>query len=450
MTASSDAEVLVLGQVVLDVFVPRAGDGPSLRLGGIMHAARGLWAVGCPFGVAYVAPEYLAPLVESEAKSLGAKSVHQVGNVTGAPGALLIREPKEYGPQGYDFLLRDELKVSLREGDLAAAVSSNPWTDALLFPGGFPLEQVLAALGKGRARLAVDVNLEPADWLSLQKLGRPVETISISTSSRWFQERLQGRFSNVVAAGREVGARSVLLKENRGGSRFCLLDVQSEPISTPAHVRPIAHSVGVGDCFDAVLACMSTKQTHQAALAYASCIAAEYAATMNPEAFHKAATGWLIVPPETIAELKGVVLPWEERSECHIYVAAPDFEHVDTRPLDEIVECLEYHNFRPRLPVREYGEVSADAPSCERREAYEADCALLAECRLLLAVLLYDDPGTLIEIGLAVEQGTPVIVYDPYSKGQNLMLTESAELVSDDLDAVIGAVFEQAQKVIQQ
>jgi nucleoside 2-deoxyribosyltransferase len=64
--------------------------------------------------------------------------------------------------------------------------------------------------------------------------------------------------------------------------------------------------------------------------------------------------------------------------------------------------------------------------------------------------LLYDDPGTLIEIGIALEKGIPVIVFDPFKKAENLMLTELPALVSSDLDEVLAGVFVQAGKVVNE
>ena len=84
----------------------------------------------------------------------------------------------------------------------------------------------------------------------------------------------------------------------------------------------------------------------------------------------------------------------------------------------------------------------------ERRQTLcDADMRLLDECQLLVAVMLYDDPGTLIEIGIAVEREIPVIVYDPYSRADNLMLTQLPFCVSSDLDQVISAVFDRASLV---
>jgi nucleoside 2-deoxyribosyltransferase len=61
--------------------------------------------------------------------------------------------------------------------------------------------------------------------------------------------------------------------------------------------------------------------------------------------------------------------------------------------------------------------------------------------------LLYDDPGTLIEIGLAIERKIPVIVFDPFSRATNLMLTELPTLVSSDLDKVLTEIFVQSAKI---
>lgn len=72
------------------------------------------------------------------------------------------------------------------------------------------------------------------------------------------------------------------------------------------------------------------------------------------------------------------------------------------------------------------------------------------DCQVLVAVMLYDDPGTLIEIGIAVERGIPVIVYDPGSRADNLMLTQLPFLVSSDLDQVISVVFDCASRLSRQ
>ena len=69
---------------------------------------------------------------------------------------------------------------------------------------------------------------------------------------------------------------------------------------------------------------------------------------------------------------------------------------------------------------------------------------------MMLAVLLYNDPGTLIEIGVAVERGMPVLVYDPYSIAENCMLTEIPNVVSASADQIISELFKYASKLWKQ
>jgi nucleoside 2-deoxyribosyltransferase len=57
---------------------------------------------------------------------------------------------------------------------------------------------------------------------------------------------------------------------------------------------------------------------------------------------------------------------------------------------------------------------------------------------------LYNDPGTLIEIGVAAAKGMPTIVFDPLNEATNCMLTELPTLVTNDLDEVITEIFVQS------
>ncbi len=213
-------------------------------------------------------------------------------------------------------------------------------------------------------------------------------------------------------------------------------------LAVPAQVANIKHSVGVGDCFDAALICLSDSNNNKSSLAYAASIAAEYAATTYPDDFRNAVKGVISIPSDEIASMKGISLPWGHRSDLNIYIAAPDFDYVNVRHIDHLAECLSYHNFKPRLPVRENGQMGEDASKERRLRLKNEDLKLLDDCQILVAVNLFDDPGTLIEIGIACERGMPVIVYDPMERATNLMLTELPALTSSSLDDVITKVFE--------
>jgi nucleoside 2-deoxyribosyltransferase len=230
------------------------------------------------------------------------------------------------------------------------------------------------------------------------------------------------------------------LKENRGGAR--LFKGGQAMLRAGAQRRDIVHSVGVGDVFDATFLAFAEARGEEGALNLASWIAAEYAATTFPDDFQRACKRTLALTPDELGELPAVSLPWENRSHYQIYIAAPDFDYLDRRHIDTLAASLRYHNFQPRLPVREHGQAQPQTPAPERRRLCDSDVSLLQKCDLLIAVLSYDDPGTQIEIGLASGLGIPVIVYDPYERAGNIMLTELPYLVSSSLDKVITATFD--------
>jgi nucleoside 2-deoxyribosyltransferase len=66
---------------------------------------------------------------------------------------------------------------------------------------------------------------------------------------------------------------------------------------------------------------------------------------------------------------------------------------------------------------------------------------MLEECSLVFAVPTGRDPGTLVEIGMAIEKDIPVVVYDPGSENMNTMVMAGAVHYSSDLDSCLNAVF---------
>lgn len=441
---TDNRHVCVVGQFLVDVTLPSYGQPFKLRAGGVMHAARALWAIGCPYSLCYCSPDYLVSQIDKNGREYSALDTVRFGRISGCPNVVLVNEPKEAGQQGYEYLLRDEQECANDVKLLEQHLTGNSISDVLLFPGGFDLQSVLEVLNKWDGRVFADANFEPNSIDEFETLGRQFESLIYSTSSAIFATLFSGEFGRIRTELLGKYAKSLLLKENRGGSRFTNCD---ETICTPAQQRLIQHSIGVGDCFDAVYIALRQTHSDRAALAYASCIAAEYASTTFPDDFRTNAQAWLALDSDEIESISGILLPWETRSGINVYIAAPDFDHVDTRPIELVTDCLRYHNFSPRLPVREHGQVGDNASRERRQMLCDADLALLDECQLLLAVLLYNDPGTLIEIGIASARGVPVIVYDPHSLAENLMLTQVPFCVSSDLDEVISAIFSQASAI---
>lgn len=437
---STPTKVCIVGHAIVDVTFFGGKQDTKLRLGGIAHAARALWAMGIPYSLAYLAPTYLDSAVKEFADAHGCSEVQKIGNVTGAPNVVTIGEPTEAGAQGYEFLLRDVQRTLLDREALKNVVADSALTDFLIFPGGFDLRSVLETVRPARGAVHVDANFEPYKLDTLRALRRPIETLIFSTSSERFLLDQKGNVPRLIRAAAKYSDH-VIFKENRGGSRLFRSKSLTRPIRIPAQNRNVLHSVGVGDCFDAIFVAGRKKFGIQAALAYASAIAAEYASTTYPDDFRAATVATLKIKPDAIVKLRGTSLPWESRPAKNIYIAGPAFNDIDCGPIKELVDCLRYHNFTPRLPIAENGHATHESSEAEKHKIAAADIRLLDECSLVVAVLLYNDPGTLIEIGIALEKRLPVLVFDPYNIAKNLILTSLPKLVSGSLNEIVSSVF---------
>ena len=428
----------ILGYIFNDVTLKSAVTPLiKMRLGGIVHAARGMYAVGEEYSVAYFAPSYLDSHIEHYLKEIGCTEVIKLGNVTNSPNTVLIQEVQEVGDQGYNFLLNENVEVVYDDSQLAKL---DKFEKILLFAGDFDMSIVMRHNTHAQYYLDVTNDVKHiADWG-----GTHFRTLFLSTSSTLFKNDYSDIDSLVNDC--QNSCEQFVLKENRGGSRAYDYAVK-KIVSTPSMTVPVVHSVGVGDVFDTIVAIYDQRSPFEYNLLNASYIAAEYAQTTFIDEFRAMAKHYLSLSIEDKQKHDGVLLPWDVRKGINIYIAAPDFDFVDTNPIDFICQALEYHNFTPRRPIKENGQMSKEADKVERQKLFQSDMALIDFCQMMLAVLLYNDPGTLIEIGVAAERGMPVLVYDPYSIADNCMLTEIPNVVSTSADQIISELFKYASKL---
>lgn len=440
----SQPKICIIGEVVIDVTLSTPYSETKMRLGGIVHAARGLWAQDIPFAAAYFAPSYLDAQIENYLSSLGCRELKKLGDVVGAPGVVLIEEAKEVGNQGYEFLLRDELKIKT-DNKVLKHIAQQHYKDVFVISGNFGLSEIITKLN---GNIHVDLANNITEFSDIASIGKRVDTVFLSTSSQLFSKFYQNDFFEYANHFQPYVSRLVL-KENRGGSRA--FDFTSkEYINIPSQPRKIVHSVGVGDVYDATYVWHNRNGNNlRASLTLASWIAAEYACTTYPDDLKKNVQRVLQSPLNELVQMPGVLLPWEKRKTVQIYLAAPDFSFIDTKYVDAIDKALTYHNFTPRRPVKENGEMEKDAPKERRQDLFHKDMEMLSQCQILIAILLFHDPGTLIEIGLAAAKGLPTIVYDPYRIANNCMLTELPTLLTSNPDELMTEVFYQSSKLMQ-
>lgn len=435
--------ICLIGDVVIDITLQKSKKS-KLRLGGIVHAARGLWALDSNYFTYYFSPEYLDEQIHTYLNHHGCNELVKIGNVIGAPYIFFINEPKETKDQGYEFILKDEIKTQFQNSNLKELKKRN-YKDIIIISGNYSINEIADNINQ-EANIHIDLsnNINDIGFLSIFK--KKFKTLFLSTSSSYFQKNYNGdflRFADKFAIYTDV----FVLKENRGGSRA--IDFQNKKaISIPSQTRPIQHSIGVGDVFASSYVVNSRKYSTSDSLILSSWIAAEYASTTYPDDFKKEVKKIISSNVNELKDLGGTILHWEDRKLINIYIAAPDFDYLDTYFIEEVYNCLLYHNFNPRRPIKENGQMEENASFSRKQELFLKDMALLESCQLLLAVLLKNDPGTLIEIGIASRIGIPTLVYDPYNIAKNCMLTQLPDLITNEIDEIIAEVFNFGSKII--
>lgn len=430
-------EPLLIGEVFVDVTLTSRGSENKLRLGGVAHAARGFWALDRSFRAAVVIPSYLETLVRNYFTKLGCVELIVLGIVTGAPNVTLVFDATEVADQEYDTLLRDEKAVQLNEvsADLKSA------EDVLIFPGTFSLADVCSMLPT-TARLHIDAAYDVETPECLAEINGLIETVFISTSSPLFEKTKDQTLNGIAIAFAGCSPRHVILKQNRGGAE--LLDCSNatrEIEALPALLGTTINSVGVGDVFAAAFITALPEGVATAGWR-ATYAAAAYSQTTYPDIFKKYVERDQRLSLDEMRSLWGAFLPWSARPAVQIYFAAPDFEKADRTAIDEALKALAYHNFAPRRPVVENGELPPNSDAAALRTVYEKDCELLKMCALVFAVPTDRDPGTLVEIGLAIKAGIPVVTYDPSGKNNNTMVIAGSSFYSSNLDACLNATFQ--------
>lgn len=432
-----DQVILVIGEVFVDTHLDICGPmGPITRLGGIFHAARAFSALGTSYAIAYYAPDYLDDDIAKWSGFLSAEGCYKSGSIVHAPNVMLVGESTEAGSQGYSNLLKAQAEyIDVNSLDEIIKIV-NP-TDVLLFPGRYDMEKTVKSLNHFSGKVHIDANYDSEKIFSM--VDRKIDSFILSTSSPLFLETCHGTFAELIEHFSKYNITRYLLKENRGGA-VCYLPGRDEYIESASYYVQTMHSVGVGDVYDSVFISRLFEDDLSKQMCFAALCAANYAGTLDFDRF-KSRVQLHRENIDTLRGLAGIRLPWERRRNMNIYLAAPDFPDVDTKLLDDLYDSLRYHNFSPRRPIKENGLATAALEYKDEFEMYQKDVALLDECDLLIAVLLNNDPGTLVELGMFKQSGRPTIIFDPFHCCTNMFVKHTPDYLCSTLSDVIGAVY---------
>lgn len=433
---SNPTKLLVVGEIVVDFTLPTAKSECKLRLGGIAHAARGLWASNLGYSVAAFCPKYLVEQAEQYFKAHGCSEFIWIGEVTGSPNVIAIGDLTEVSDQKYEDLLRDSKKTFFLEDNLKQLRS---YLNVLVFPGIYDLKQLRKHF-HGEAKFSFDVAYDIDSFSELAPYSNNIHAIIISTSSSLFHQHGSESLDPLLNSIRDLGAEVFLLKENRGGSRVFFLD-DNKVEEIYASLDRTINSVGVGDVYSSVFIATFSGNWSEAAWRGARA-ATHYSQTTFPDDFKRDVQRSLKLPVNTLQSLGGTSLPWHDRKKFPIYIAGPDFSYVHKPELESAVESLTYHNFYLRRPIKEHGEIDIDSDLETLKYIYRKDLNLIRESSVLFAIPLERDPGTLVEIGLAINLNIPVITYDPRRENKNTMVMAGSSTYSENLDVCLNGLFQ--------
>lgn len=440
-------KILIIGEIYVDHHLDIKENGFSTsRLGGIFHAARGCDALKMDYALAYYAPSYLEKDVEKFGIDvLKASNVYCLGNVDKAPNVMLISQSDESGNQIYENILCKQAEY-ITILPLIQVLNDFEPTDIIIFPGRYGNAKILSDLSDYEGQIYIDMNYDCDDILDLDTI--KIQTVFLSTSSTSFKEFFKEvSYDNLISYFGKMNVSQLLIKENRGGS--WLYDFREKTsYEAPAYIGTTIHSVGVGDVYDIAFISEMSRNNIAGNMAFAAWMSSLYAQTLQQEKF-KDNVELVVQNIQEFVELEGIRVPWNERVNYPIYMAAPDFDYVDTRELDSLEESLLYHNFKPRRPIQENGQVNEDMNINEERTIFASDMKLLSECKIMIATLLYNDQGTLVEIGNYQANEKPIILYDPYIKMDNMFLKNSCTYYCNTKSQVIDVVFTEVSRMVK-
>ena len=407
-------QLLIVGEIYVDFTTANHSSEAKLRLGGIVHAARGAWAANVEFSVAAYCPAYLVNQARKYLEAFGCNEFHLIGDIIGSPNIMIIGDQLEISDQGYEDILRDEKTIVERDTESEL----NAYSDILVIPGRYQLSNLRKRLSEDQ-KIHIDIAYDIKTLDDLTAISDLLETIIISTSSDLFLQLFRSDIAGFTQELRKFSDTNIVLKENRGGLRV-IPKGATNIIVVPALLGNTKNSVGVGDVFDSVfVSCLSEGIELAAWRGGRACAA--YSQTTYPDTFKDYYERSCKLSLRQMKSLSGVAIAWEDRPKFPIYLAAPDFSYVDVALIEEVVSSLKYHNFTVRRPVKENGELPKNAEDFQLSEMYLKDVELLDKCRLVFAIPLNRDPGTLVEMGIAIDRNIPVVTFDPNKEVKNTM-----------------------------
>jgi Nucleoside 2-deoxyribosyltransferase len=420
-------KILIVGNIQVDIHHEALNHNlaPTLRLGGIMHLARLFSALKIDFIVGYYAPDTLDKNIYSYCLELQALGCYKLGTIESSSNIEL--------PENFINSNKSKNNKQVVFSDLKDLINKIKPTDLILNLQEFDYKNISLDINRYQGR--IHINYLNYKSYNLDSIEKKIDTLIITDYSIKDNEKLKTEYFNQF---KNKSINHFLIENNQKGI-ICFDNVKHKLYKSPNYNLKNINKTGVSEVFLATFIIPKFEDNFYKKLNFSTLITKIYIKNIDFKKFKKTINELL---KNNIINQKSLsTLSWDEKKEHHIYLAAPDFPHVDTTKLEELNEYLLFHNFRPRLPIRENGLVSKNMTYEDELKLYNGDIALLDKSSLLIAILLYNDPGTLVELGMIKQAGKPTIIYDPYNICENLFVRHTADYLCKTVKEVLEATY---------
>lgn len=419
----SNKKFIVIGDVFTDFH--NDAEENDVRLGGIFHTARAFHSIGVEYYLACFCPRYLVNAIDKYSKELRCKNYIILGHYKDRPNVMIINDSFEAGNQNYKNVLFKASDIEYTSSNLDCFINENSITDALVYPGDYDVNFVCKHLSQANVKIHFDMQYS-------SEMPCKIDTLIISTSSKKTYKNIK----DLLDSARENSIKAVLFKENRGGTRY--FDLTNNVVfNTSAYSINTFHSVGVGDVFNAAL--LSHPYVNEGALAFSSKLAAIYASTLNHNEFLSDAKKLI---EEDYDMPQYPISHWEDRPNCKIYLAAPDFPETSTCKIADLISNkLCHHNFSLFRPILNNGLIDDKASQSERKIIFLKDLECIYDAQLCIAILNEVDTGTAAEIGILKTLKVPIIGFSTCPVKINNFLFGCLDAYTNDYKKLIELIY---------
>ncbi|HHW41599.1 MAG TPA: hypothetical protein GXX19_10725 [Syntrophomonadaceae bacterium] len=304
-----------------------------------------------------------------------------------------------------------------------------PISDVVLFYPYLHLDTYINQYSDSLKGLDVQYDIDLV--LGLENLSQ-IDILFISTSD--VLSYTKKSFQEILDLFFKKGVKIIVTKFGQGGSS--IYRQKESRIDIPSFQSNYQFTVGAGDVFNAVFLVTyhNTKDLELSGLSAAA------AASVFIESFDFRSTPWNL--QEEIKSRRKQFIHPEQAQKIKIYLAGPFFSDGERYMVSQTYHALKKCGFSLFSPWHEDGIVPRLAV-----KSFKKNINAIKEATLIVALLDYEDPGTVWECGYAYALNKPIYAIQTCTNSFNLMVNLSTELTCESLRCLIDYLYEKYGKV---